>query len=53
MPSDHAKISYLKSAIRILAAACLFGVDHHPLIWVFAVLFIIAEIIGIIEEFGH
>lgn len=53
MPSDHAKIGYLKSGVRIAAGVSLFFVDHHPAIWVFGLLFIIAEILGIVEEFGH
>ena len=53
MASDHAKISYIKSAVRILGALFLFGVERHPFVWVFAGCFIIAEIVGIFEEFGH
>jgi len=53
MPSDHAKISYVKSAIRICGFLSLFLVDHHPAIWWAAGLLILAEIIGIVEEFGY
>jgi hypothetical protein len=53
MPSEHAKISYLKSGIRIAGYACLFFVGHHPAIF-FAVAWLIgAEVLGIVEEFGH
>lgn len=53
MASDHAKISYVKSGVRIVGALFLFGVERHPLVWVFAVFFIVAEIIGIVEEVGY
>ena len=53
MPSDHAKISYLKSGIRILGYAAMLFVDHHPCIVLAGGLLIVAEIIGIVEEFGH
>lgn len=52
MASLHAKFSYVKSAIRIAGYVALFGVSHHPAVWVAAVLLIGAEIIGIVEEFG-
>lgn len=53
MPSDHAKISYVKSAIRIIGYLFLGAISHHPAAPVAAGFLIIAEIIGIIEEFGH
>lgn len=53
MASDHAKISYLKSAIRIVGYTCFLFVDHHPAIVLAGAVLIISEIIGIIEEIGH
>lgn len=53
MPSAHAKISYLKSGIRILGYACLLFVDHHPAIILAAVVLIGSEVVGIVEEFGY
>jgi hypothetical protein len=53
MPSEHAKISYLKSGIRILGYTCLLFVDHHPVIVLAGGILIASEILGIIEEFGH
>lgn len=54
MASDHAKISYVKSGIRILGYLALTGVGHqHPCVVGAGILLIVAEIIGIIEEFGH
>ena len=53
MPSEHAKISYLKSGIRIAGYACLFFVGHHPAIFFAAAWLIGAEVLGIVEEFGH
>ncbi len=53
MASAHAKISYVKSAIRIVGYLCFFAVDRHPMIWLAAVLLIVAEIIGIVEEIGY
>lgn len=51
--TTHAKLSYIKSAIRIFGYANLFYVSHHPPIWGAAALLILAEIIGIVEEFGQ
>jgi hypothetical protein len=53
MASAHAKISYVKSGVRILGYGCLFFVDHHPAIYACAVFLILAEVIGIIEEIGY
>jgi hypothetical protein len=54
MASEHAKISYIKSCIRILGYGAMTAVGHqHPCIVLAGVLLIVAEIIGIIEEFGH
>jgi len=53
MASAHAKISYVKSGVRILGYGCLFLVDHHPAVYAAAGLLIIAEIIGIVEEIGY
>ncbi len=53
MASEHAKISYLKSGIRIAGYLCFFGVSRHPAIFFAAVLLIGAEIVGIIEEIGY
>jgi hypothetical protein len=54
VPSDHAKISYIKSTIRILGYGAMTAVGHrHPCIVLAGVLLIIAEFIGIVEEFGH
>ena len=53
MASDHAKISYLKSGVRILGYLCLFLVDRHPAILFAAGFLIVAEVIGIVEEIGY
>ena len=54
MASEHAVISYVKSGVRILGYFLLGCVGHqHPCIVAAAVLLTLAEIIGIIEEFGH
>ncbi len=53
MASEHAKISYLKSGIRIAGYLCFFGVSRHPAIFFAAVFLIGAEIVGIIEEIGY
>jgi hypothetical protein len=53
MASEHAKISYLKSAVRIIGYAFLCSVTHHPAIVAAGGFLIFAEILGIVEEFGH
>ena len=54
MASEHAKISYIKSGFRILGYLALTEVGHtHPCIAFAGALLILAEVIGIIEEFGH
>jgi hypothetical protein len=53
MASEHAKISYIKSFFRIGGYLFLYAVDHHPVIYVAATLLILAEVLGIVEEFGH
>jgi hypothetical protein len=47
MPSTHAKISYAKSLIRVAGYFGLWG--YLP---VGVILLILAEILGVIEEFG-
>jgi hypothetical protein len=49
----HAQLSYMKSGIRIFGYTGLFEVSNHPSIWGAAALLILAEIIGIVEEFGE
>jgi len=54
MPSDHAKISYLKSVVRIVGYGFLCAVGHqHPAIVAAGICLIVAEALGIVEEFGH
>ena len=54
--TTHAKISYLKSAFRLLGyglgAGASINLDAPWLVWAFGVL-MAAEIIGIVEEFGE
>lgn len=53
MASAHAKISYIKSAVRLLGYLFLGCVSHHPVVTLAAILLGIAEIIGIVEEVGY
>jgi hypothetical protein len=54
MASAHAKISYVKSGVRILGYLFMGGVGHqHPCLVLAAGLLIVAEIIGIVEEIGY
>lgn len=53
MASEHAKVSYVKSVVRILGYGSMAAVSHHPCIVLAGVLLIFAEFLGIIEEFGH
>jgi hypothetical protein len=46
--TKHAKISYTKSAIRIAGYALLFASTK-----IAAVVLIVSEVIGIVEEIGH
>lgn len=51
--TKHAKISYVKSAVRLLGYMHLLFVPVHiHAIYGAALLLIAAEILGIIEEFG-
>lgn len=45
-PLWHRRISFAKSALRIVAGATLIG----EMFWVAGVLFIVAEVLGIVEE---
>lgn len=45
-PVWHQRISFAKSALRIVAGATLIG----EMFWVAGVLFIVAEVLGIVEE---
>jgi len=54
MASEHAKISYVKSAVRIFGYLAVTGVGHqHPCLVLAGGLLIFAEVLGIVEEFGH
>ena len=53
MASAHAKISWLKSGIRIVGYIFLGGISHHPAAQVAAVFLIAAEILGICEEIDY
>ncbi len=46
--SWHRKLSHFKSGIRI--GACIIGIITMPTLWVFFLSFLIAEIVGIAEE---
>lgn len=50
--TTHAKISYLKSAIRM--AGCVIGAAFSGSgLWLAFLILFAAEIIGIVEEFGE
>ena len=51
--SLHKKISFVKSAIRILGYGLLAYVWPTYFMWVVAIVLILSEIIGIIEELGE
>jgi hypothetical protein len=49
----HAQLSYIKSGIRIFGYLFMLGVTQHPCILVAAILLLIAEVVGIVEEIGE
>ena len=51
--TDHACISYIKSTIRIAGYSALFCITAHPMILVAAAVLILAEAVGVVEEFGQ
>jgi len=54
MASEHAKISYLKSGVRIIGYLFMTAVGHqHPCLVAAGTILIVAEVIGIVEEIGY
>jgi hypothetical protein len=52
--TKHAKISYIKSAVRFLACFHLALVPTHlHAAYGAALLFAVAEVLGVVEEFGE